>query len=122
MPKKSILRRLQIDQDADDDFQLMKYEGGDRNDKYKEDLDGFKAPLGFNRERSGCGDCLFGLIFIAFMGSMVFLTYLGFTKGDVQKLMAPVAKFGDTRQLCGFKNETENYDNTLYPKMIITNW
>jgi hypothetical protein len=92
------------------------YDGGDGErkkgaDKYKDELDGFKAPTGMNMERSGCGDCLWGLIFIAFLGSMIFLTYLGYKEGDIQKLIAPIAKVDGQPQLCGYANETEGYDN-----------
>lgn len=76
MPKKSILGRKV---DDDDDYQLM-HEGGD---KYENDLKDFKAPKGFNRDRGCCIDCLCSLVFIAFMCSMAYLTYLGFKEGDV---------------------------------------
>jgi hypothetical protein len=52
---------------------------------------------------------------------MVFLTYLGFTTGDVHKLTAPVALIGDRYELCGYKNDTPGYtyDNTGYPNLVI---
>ena len=128
MPSKSIIKRIQQD---DDDFYSM-YDGGDGEkprgkDKYKDDLD--KAPKtpdfegGMNFERSGCsGDFVWGCIFIAFLGSMIFLTYLGYRDGDVAKLLAPVVKNGDQRQLCGYANTTEGYDNTGYGNLVITDW
>lgn len=126
MPSKSILRRLQ---QTDDDFYNMQdsYEGGGRlkgADKYKDELDGYKAPVGMNFERSGCGDCLWGLIFICFLASMVFLTYLGFTTGEVHKLTAPVALINDRYELCGYHNETPGYeyDNRGYPNLVITEY
>ena len=79
MPKKSILGRMKVSDD-DDDYQLM-HEGGD--DKYKDDLEKFKAPTGFNRDRGCCIDCLCSLVFLAFMGSMAYLTFLGFKEGDI---------------------------------------
>ena len=75
MPKKSILGRKV---DDDDDYQLM-HEGG----KYEKDLEDFKAPKGFNRDRGCCIDWLCSLVFIAFMCSMGYLTYLGFKEGDI---------------------------------------
>jgi hypothetical protein len=48
------------------------------------------------------------MIFIAFLASMVFLTYLGFHEGDINKLLAPVIYNSgtDSRELCGYKNDT----------------
>jgi hypothetical protein len=58
---------------------------------------------------------------------MVFLTYLGFTTGDVHKLTAPVALFTtddgvERYELCGYKNETDGYayNNLDYPNLVIT--
>jgi hypothetical protein len=132
MPSKSSLRRLEFTDD-DDDFQLM-HEGGkkERDAKYNEDKENHKSPGGFvhDYDRSYT-DCWCTLIFIAFMASMIFLTWLGFTTGDVKKLMAPVVIIDGKRTLCGFKNETINeetgelvlnYDNTEFPSMVITDW
>jgi hypothetical protein len=113
MPSKSIIRRIQ---QTDDDFYPM-YDGGEGKpkgkDKYKDDLDTApKTPSfegGMNFDRSGCGsDCVWGMIFIAFLASMVFLTYLGFHEGDINKLLAPVIYNSgtDSRELCGYKNDT----------------
>jgi hypothetical protein len=76
MPSRSIIKRLQKD---DDDFYPM-YEGGkkDKGEKYKDEMDKFKAPEGMNMDRS-CTDCLCSIVFIAFLASMIFLTYLGFS-------------------------------------------
>jgi hypothetical protein len=93
MPTRSIIRRIEK---SDDDFFYM---GGDEDegkrakgaDKYKDELDGFKAPKGMNHDRSCCnGDTPFAAIFIVFLGSMIGLTYLGYKDGDVNKLIAPV--------------------------------
>ena len=104
MPRKSIIKRIQQD---DDDFYSM-YDGGDGEgrkkgaDKYKDELDGYKAPEGMKMEGRGCPDCFFALIFICFLGSMIALTYLGYKEGDIGKLIAPVAKVGGVYQLCGY--------------------
>jgi hypothetical protein len=126
MPSKSIHRKQQTHDE------LTQYEGGGKSDKYKDDLDGYKAPQGFNYDRSGCGaDCIWGLIFLAFVCSMVFLTYLGFKEGDVKKLLAPVVKgpVSNNYELCGYSNQSDaaiadgiNYDNTGYDKMVILEW
>lgn len=127
MPSRSFIRSMQKD---DDDFYPM-YEGGkDKNDKYKEDLEKFKAPTGMNKDR-GCTDCLCALIFIAFLASMIALTYLGFQDGDIKKLIAPVTYNDATekRELCGYHNitveedgSTYEYDNTGYDYLVITDW
>ena len=131
MPSKSLIKRIQQD---DDDFYSM-YDGGDGEkkprgkDKYKDDLD--NAPPtpsfegkngGMNLDRSCNGDFVWGCIFVAFLGSMIFLTYLGYRDGDVAKLLAPVVTNGDQRQLCGYANTTEGYDNTGYGNLVITDW
>jgi hypothetical protein len=92
-----------VKEDDDDNYQL---EGGAHKDKYaqeKEDaLNGFSAPEGMNRDR-GCTDCLCTFIFIGFLGSMLYLTFMGYKAGQIPKLIAPVSS---NFELCGWKNET----------------
>jgi hypothetical protein len=77
-----------------------------------------------NRDR-GCTDVVFLAVWIAFLGSLCYLTNLGFTEGSVAKLVAPID--GDL-SFCGWKNATRAaesggpYDYTEYPKLLITDW
>lgn len=68
-----------------------------------------------------CTDVCFLAVFIAFLGSMIYLTFLGYSAGELPKLLAPVD--GDFN-LCGWKNATEGnvYNNMDYPKLLITDW
>lgn len=52
---------------------------------------------------------------------MLYLTFLGYKAGEINKLLAPVD--GDFN-LCGWYNETAGhvYNNTDYPKLLITDW
>lgn len=52
---------------------------------------------------------------------MLYLTFLGYKGGEINKLIAPVD--GDFN-LCGWYNETvgHEYDNLDYPKLMITDW
>jgi hypothetical protein len=108
-----------INYDDDDNYML---EGGAHKDKYaqeKEDaLNGFSAPDGMNRDR-GCTDPLCGIVFIAFLGSMIYLTIMGYSAGELPKLLGPVS---NNFEICGWKNETKGYDNLEYPKLLITDW
>lgn len=79
----------------------------------------------FNRERS-CTDIPFLIIFLAFLGSMIYLTSLGLKKGDINKLLSPLD--GD-KKFCGLNNqlpegETDDsfvaYDYSDYPKLMLT--
>jgi hypothetical protein len=85
----------------DDDFYPIENEGGDvhgvsegykrirtKEERYKDDIDNFCADS-FDKER-GCTDKLFLIIFLAFLGSMIFLTKMGLDKGNIQKLLAPL--------------------------------
>jgi hypothetical protein len=89
--------------------------------KKQEEMDAFSAPDGMNRDR-GCTDIPCAIVFIAFLGSMIYLTWMGYSKGEMPKLLAPVN--GDFT-LCGWKNETDpekQYDNMEYPNLLITDW
>jgi hypothetical protein len=52
---------------------------------------------------------------------MLYLTFMGYSAGEMNKLIAPVD--GDF-QLCGWYNETagSEYDKRDYPKLLITDW
>jgi len=53
---------------------------------------------------------------------MIYLTFLGYSAGEIPKLLAPVN--GDFT-LCGWKNDTnpdKTYDNMDYPNLLITDW
>jgi len=109
----------------EDDFYMA--EGGEEShkDKYAKDkeaaMNDFAAPDGMNRER-GCTDILCAIVFIAFLGSMAYLTWMGYNAGELPKLLAPIN--GDFT-LCGWKNETnpeKSYDNMDYPNLLITDW
>jgi hypothetical protein len=52
---------------------------------------------------------------------MLYLTFLGYKGGEINKLLAPVD--GDYN-LCGWHNNTDGhvYNNTEYPKLMITDW
>jgi hypothetical protein len=56
---------------------------------------------------------------------MLFLAYMGFQKGDINKLLAPLD--GDLK-FCGVKVDLdedgsgEAYDYTEFPKLMITDW
>jgi len=84
-------------------------EGGEdaHKDKYAADkeaaMNDFSAPDGMNRDR-GCTDIPCALVFIAFLGSMIYLTWMGYSKGEMPKLLAPIN--GDFT-LCGWKNMTD---------------
>jgi hypothetical protein len=97
----------------DDDFYEVMNDGGNefsdddrkkiltKEERYKDDLDSFKAGE-FNKDR-GCTDKIFLIIFLAFLGSMIFLTKMGLDKGNIQKLLAPLD--GDLN-FCGLANTT----------------
>jgi solute carrier family 44 protein 1 (choline transporter-like protein)/choline transporter-like protein 2/4/5 len=111
--------------DDDDLFELMK-EGGDegsyrkvpsKEERYKEDLEKFKA-CEFKKER-GCTDILWLILYLLFLGSMIFLTNMGLQKGNIDKLLAPID--GDFK-FCGIANETEGYNYTEFPQLLITDW
>ena len=109
----------------EDDYYMP--EGGEEShkDKYAKDkeaaMNDFSAPDGMNRDR-GCTDPLCAIVFIAFLGSMIYLTWMGYSAGELPKLLAPIN--GDFT-LCGWKNETnpeKSYDNMDYPNLLITDW
>lgn len=113
--------------EGDDDYQAA---GGGRKKGYDDDVGNFSCK-GSSTIQSGivrddersCTDCCFLLVFLAFIGSMGFLTYKGFHEGDVKKLLAPLD--GDHR-FCGIKMVNEagdvEYDLTGYDKLYITDF
>ena len=81
-----------------DDCYDIQHDGGDdepkrpktQEEKYADDIANFKAcNPGMNRDR-GCTDILFLIVWFAFLGSLGYLTNLGFTEGSVAKLVAPL--------------------------------
>jgi len=66
----------------------------------------------FNRDRS-CTNPLFAVIYILFLGSMIYLTSYGFKNGNLSKLLAPLD--GDLN-FCG------EGDHADHPKLLITDW
>ena len=59
-----------------------------------------------------CTDCGFLLVFLLFLGSMGYLTVMGYQKGDLPKLLAPLD--GDLK-FCGIDYEG-------YPYLLITDF
>lgn len=70
-------------------------------------------------------DCPFFIIFLAFLGSMIYLTKFGLENGNVKKLLAPI---DGGLSFCGWKNESRiesaggPYDYSEYPKLLITDF
>jgi hypothetical protein len=101
---------------VDDNY--YQHEGG-RKKGYDDELskfnckDGSTIQDGIVKER-GCTDILCLLVFIAFISSMGYLTFLGSTTGDVKRILAPLD--GDFK-FCGDDPGFEDY-----PKMIITSF
>lgn len=109
---------LKIFENIDDDYHNM--EGGDEDpddpkNKYKDDLDGFSTGLtdeGINRDR-GCTDILCLIIYIAFIGAMIYATIFGYTNGNVKKLTAPIDA---DNNFCGFG------DNAGFDSMVLSSY
>jgi hypothetical protein len=92
--------------EGDDDYQAQ---DAGRKKGYDDDVAGFSFQgTGIVREERGCTDlpCLF--VFICFLGSMGYLTFLGFTEGNVTKLIAPLD--GESK-FCGITPGYEEYPN-----------
>lgn len=87
-------------------------------------MENFESTKGINRDR-GFTDILFLIIWLAFLGSMGYLTNYGFQNGHVNKLLAPLD--GD-KSFCGWKNATRAesaggpYDYSDFPKLLITDY
>ena len=92
--------------EGDDNYQAA---GGGRKKGYEDDAAGYKfGGTGITRAERGCTDCPFLVVFLAFVGSMGYITMLGFQEGDIAKLIAPLD--GDNN-FCGVSEGTEGYDN-----------
>jgi hypothetical protein len=63
-----------------------------------------------------CTDCLFLIIFIAFVGVFGYVTVLGF-ENNPQLLLSPLDW---DRRLCGI-NETEGYDKLYFTAVLKIN-
>ena len=62
--------------EGDDNYQPAQ---GGRKKGYDDEVSGFKFKgTGIERAERGCTDCPFLLIFLAFIGSMGYITMLGF--------------------------------------------
>ena len=77
-------------------------------------LKGSGMEEGLVREGRGCTDPLCLLLFLAFVGSMGYLSYYGHQHGDVERLVAPVDA---SLNLCGV---TPGYEE--YKKLYITDF
>jgi hypothetical protein len=62
-----------------------------------------------------CTDCLFLLVFIAFLGGMGYMTALGYIEGDVQYMLAPIAQSNSGPIVCGYDTAVD------YPVLYIAN-
>ena len=124
---------------TDDDFYKVMYDGGDemamegegdapterkrgrtQKERYADEVSEFK-PTGFNRER-GCTDPFFLLLFVSFLGSMLYLTWLGLQKGDIKKLLAPLDGDGRFCGINGTDPDGTSYDYTDFPKLAISDF
>lgn len=97
--------------DMDDGYQNA---DGGRKKGYDDDVNGFSCKGsssiqdGIVRAERGCTDCFFLLIFLAFVGSMGYLTFLGYKEGDLPKLLAPLDA---DNNFCGITEGFEEYSN-----------
>lgn len=92
--------------EGDDNYQAA--EGG-RKKGYGDDAANYKFEgEGIERANRGCTDCPCLLVFLAFIGSMGYITMLGFNEGDVAKLIAPLD--GDNN-FCGVSPDVVGYGN-----------
>ena len=60
---------------------------------------------GLNEQRR-CTDCLFLLVWIAFLVGMMAMTIDGYVNGNGAEMMAPISGFS---QICGYSPGTEDY-------------
>jgi len=95
----------------------MQQKYGEEANNFNAEGDGVKE--GLNHDR-GCTDILCLLVFIAFLGSMGYLTFFANMNGDVAKLYAPID--GDNH-LCGYQADNAGIDNEYrtYNKLFISN-
>lgn len=89
----------------------------DRYARYADDVDSYKGATvegqetPFNRNR-GCTDIPALLVFLVFLFSFGFVTYFGFSNGDLSKLTAPLDA---SNNFCG------EGDFVAYPKLFVSN-
>jgi hypothetical protein len=106
--------------EGDDNYQAA---GGGRKKGYGEDAANYKfggPKEGITRAERGCTDCPFLVIFLAFIGSMVYVTIIANKEGDLKKLIAPLD--GDN-SFCGVTDATLEYPNlfiTDFTKSSVT--
>ena len=87
------------------DYNKLK-DRGYKGEDYHVDISISKGPL---QDRK-CTDCLFFLIFIAFLGGMGYMTIDGYVNGQVDIMLAPISQ---NQIICGFN--TSYGDATDYP-------
>ena len=78
---------------------------------------------GLNRENRGCTDILCLFVFLAFLGAMGFATFYGFTHGDVERLLSPIAGSSGSNGeyvICGETSATKGYDKLYFYNMLPT--
>jgi hypothetical protein len=92
--------------EGDDNYQAQ---AGGRKKGYDDDVNGFSFKGdGIVRAERGCTDVPCLLVFIAFVISMGYVTFIGFTEGNIKKLIAPLD--GD-HKFCGIREGYEEYEN-----------
>ena len=109
------------DMDHDDDFQNQdkKLTGKERSQQKYGDAAGAhslkeNAALadGMNRKQRSCQDIICLIIFLAYVGGMIFITIYGFAHGNITKLLAPI---DGNSNFCGIGDYKD------YPNLYIGN-
>ena len=93
-------------EEGDDNYQAQ---AGPRKKGYDDDVAGFSFKgTGIVRAERGCTDipCLF--VFLAFIASMGYVTFVGFHEGDINRLIAPID--GEFK-FCGIEKGYDEYKN-----------
>lgn len=100
----------------DDNYQAQ---GGGRKKGYTDEANKFNFPNkeGIVRAERGCTDVPFLLVFLCFIGSMGYVTYVGFKEGDLPKLLAPLD--GDNK-FCGIEPGYEEFKNLYITDFSVT--
>jgi hypothetical protein len=94
----------------DDNYQAS----GGRKKGYDDDVNNFTVKgsstiqEGIVRAERGCTDVPFLIIFLVFIGSMGYVTFVGFHEGNLPKLLAPLD--GD-HKFCGISEGYQDYKN-----------
>jgi hypothetical protein len=89
--------------EGDDNYQAQ----GGRKKGYEDDVAGFSFKgEGIVRAERGCTDVPFLILFLCFVGSMGYVTFIGFKEGDLPKLLAPL---DGENHFCGVDEGFEEY-------------